>query len=138
MAYIIPDMSGMPTPAGAPPCFSGTSATTASVVRMSSVGARRAPGGGRILPCQPPRISSTGWLAGFLWVLGMGLRFAFLVWSSHSGAAAVAHFSAAHSITDGSAWTDALLAMAVAEVAGHTGLLAARRQHARNAAPITA
>src|SRR4051794_20935263 len=31
--YIIPDMSGMPAPAGAP-AFSGTSATIASVVRM--------------------------------------------------------------------------------------------------------
>lgn len=78
-----------------------------------------------------------GWLAGVLWVLGMGLRFAFLVWISHSGAAPLAHFSAAHSIT-AAAWTDALLAMAVAEVAGRTAVLAARRQRARSAAPALA
>jgi hypothetical protein len=72
-----------------------------------------------------------GWLAGALWVLGMGLRFAFLVWISHSGAASIAHFSATHSITGQAAWTDALLAMAVAEVAGRTAVLAARRQRAR-------
>lgn len=35
-----------------------------------------------------------GWLAGFRWVLGMGLRFAFLVWINHSGAASLQHFSA--------------------------------------------
>jgi hypothetical protein len=79
-----------------------------------------------------------GWLAGFLWVLGMGLRFAFAVWVSSSGAASVAQFSAAHAITGGAAWTDALLALAVAEVAGRTAVLAARRQRAGKAAVIAA
>ncbi len=79
-----------------------------------------------------------GWLAGILWVVGMGLRFAFLVWISHSGATSLAHFSAAHSITGGAAWTDALLAMAVAEVAGRTAVLAARRQRAQSSAPAIA
>jgi hypothetical protein len=79
-----------------------------------------------------------GWLAGILWVLGMGLRFAFLVWISYSGAASIAHFSAAHSITGGAAWTDALLAMAVAEVAGRTAVLAARRERIRRSAPVLA
>ncbi len=79
-----------------------------------------------------------GWLAGFLWVLGMGLRFAFLIWINNSGAASLAHFSAAHAITGGSAWTDALLLMAVTEVAGRTAVLAARRERARRAAPAFA
>src|SRR5579875_923509 len=76
-------------------------------------------------------VARAGWLAGFFWVLGMGLRFAFLVWINHSGAASLEHFSHSHSITSGQAWTDALLAMAVLEVAGRTAVLAARRGRAR-------
>jgi hypothetical protein len=72
-------------------------------------------------------VARAGWAAGILWVLGMGARFAFLVWINHSGASALATFSAHHSITGADAWTDALLAMAVAEVAGRTAVLAARR-----------
>ncbi len=75
-----------------------------------------------------------GWMAGFLWVLGMGLRFIFLIWiNTHSGMHSLDHFSATHSITNGAAWTDALLAMAVCEVAGRSALLALRRDHARGA-----
>jgi hypothetical protein len=80
-------------------------------------------------------VARAGWLAGFFWVLGMGLRFAFLVWINHSGAASLAHFSATHSITSGQAWTDALLAMAVFEVLGRSGLLFMRRNKARAEAP---
>jgi hypothetical protein len=69
-----------------------------------------------------------GWTAGFLWVLGMGLRFAFAIWVTHSGAAQLAHFSATYSITNSAAWTDGLLAMALFEVAGRTALLGSRRQ----------
>jgi hypothetical protein len=76
-------------------------------------------------------VARAGWLAGFFWVLGMGLRFAFLVWINHSGAASLMHFSATHSITSGQAWTDALLAMAVFEVCGRSALLALRRNRAR-------
>jgi hypothetical protein len=68
------------------------------------------------------------WLSGFFWVLGMGSRFAFLVWISNGGRASIAHFSALHSITSGEAWTVALLAMAVFEVCGRSLLLATRRQ----------
>ena len=77
-------------------------------------------------------LARAGWLAGFLWVLGMGLRFVFLVWiNSHGGATSLGHFSASHSITGASAWTDALLAMAVFEVAGRSALLAMRRTRAQ-------
>jgi hypothetical protein len=68
------------------------------------------------------------WLSGFFWVLGMGSRFAFLIWINNGGKATIAHFSAQHSISSGEAWTVALLAMAVFEVCGRTLLLAARRQ----------
>ena len=71
--------------------------------------------------------AQAGWVAGFLWVLGMGLRFAFLVWISNGGAGNLATFSADHSITSQAAWTAALLAMAVFEVVGRTLVLAARR-----------
>jgi len=80
-------------------------------------------------------VARAGWLAGFFWVLGMGLRFGFLVWISHSGAASLARFSATHSITSGQAWTDALLAMAVLEVLGRSGVLYARRRRARADVP---
>ncbi|HTU30770.1 MAG TPA: hypothetical protein VMF07_15395 [Solirubrobacteraceae bacterium] len=80
-------------------------------------------------------VARAGWLAGFFWVLGMGLRFAFLVWINHSGAASLAHFSETHSITNGQAWTDALLAMAVFEVLGRSGLLYLRRNRAQAELP---
>jgi hypothetical protein len=67
------------------------------------------------------------WMSGFFWVLGMGSRFAFLVWISHGGAATIGHFSTQHAITSGAAWTAALLAMAVFEVCGRSLVLAARR-----------
>ena len=78
-------------------------------------------GGGAIL-------ARAAWASAFFWVLGMGSRFAFAYWSTHDGASAIARFSADHSITSGEAWTVALLAMAVCEVAGRTLVLAARRR----------
>lgn len=83
-------------------------------------------------------VARAGLLAGLFWVLGMGLRFAFLVWMTHGGEASLVHFSATHSITSGEAWTDALLAMAVCEVAGRTVVLAARRERARLHRPAIA
>ncbi len=69
-----------------------------------------------------------GWGSAFFWVLGMGSRFAFLVWISHGGSSAIASFSASHSITSGDAWTDALLGMAVLEVLGRSLTMALRRR----------
>jgi len=68
----------------------------------------------------------SGWLSGFLWVLGMGSRFGFAYWSSHGGAGSIASFSAGHQITSAEAWTVALLAMAAFEVCGRTLTMAAR------------
>jgi hypothetical protein len=73
-------------------------------------------------------LARAGWASAFFWVLGMGSRFAFLVWISHGGSASIASFSAAHSITSGAAWTDALLAMAVFEVLGRSLTMALRRR----------
>ncbi|MGO9753157.1 MAG: hypothetical protein ACLP22_16935 [Solirubrobacteraceae bacterium] len=79
-------------------------------------------------------LARAGWASAFFWVLGMGSRFAFIFWITHSGAASIADFSVQHAIT-GSAWTVALLAMAVCEVVARSALMAARRQrlHGRRA-----
>jgi hypothetical protein len=72
-------------------------------------------------------LARAAWLSGFFWVLGMGSRFAFLIWVNNGGAATIGQFSAQHAITGGEAWTVALLSMAVFEVCGRSLLLAARR-----------
>jgi hypothetical protein len=79
-------------------------------------------------------LARSGWASGFLWVLGMGSRFAFAVWIGNGGASTIARFSASHSITSGEAWTVALLAMAIFEVCGRTAVMAARRQRMMAAA----
>ncbi len=73
-------------------------------------------------------LARTRWVSGFFWVLGMGSRFAFIYWITHSGASTIATFSHQHSITSGEAWTAALLAMAVLEVCSRTLIVALRRR----------
>jgi len=81
-------------------------------------------------------LARAGWASAFFWVLGMGSRFGFVFWMTHGGGADVVRFSAQHSITSTEAWTVALLAMAVFEVAGRTLVLAARRQAATSPAAV--
>jgi hypothetical protein len=57
-----------------------------------------------------------GWIAAGLWILGMGSRMAFELWSEHGGAPSIAHFSAAHDITSSQAWVTAFVLMALTEV----------------------
>ena len=73
-------------------------------------------------------LARAGWASAICWVLGMGSRFAFLIWITHGGHSAIASFSASHSITAGEAWTAALLSMAIFEVLGRTAVVALRRQ----------
>jgi hypothetical protein len=55
--------------------------------------------------------------AAALWVISMGFRMGFAVWSSYgSGVAHLTSFSAAHDITSGQAWVTALVLMAFGEV----------------------
>jgi len=62
------------------------------------------------------RVKATAGAAA-LWVLSMGFRLGFAVWSAHSsGAAHLTHFSVAHHITSGQAWVAALILMAFGEV----------------------
>jgi hypothetical protein len=73
-------------------------------------------------------LARAGWASAVYWVLGMGSRFAFLIWINNGGRSAIVSFSASHSITSGEAWTAGLLGMAVVEVLGRTAVLALRRQ----------
>jgi hypothetical protein len=72
-------------------------------------------------------LARAGWASATFWVLGMGSRFAFIYWITHTGGSSIAQFSAQHAIT-GSAWTVALLAMALCEVVSRSTLMAVRRQ----------
>ncbi|WP_405587646.1 hypothetical protein [Streptomyces sp. NBC_01190] len=82
--------------------------------------------------------------AAALWVISMGFRLGFAVWSSHpSGASRIAHFSAAHSITSAQAWVVALILMAFAEVVLRLATIVVRgqlqlsRSQAATATPTT-
>jgi hypothetical protein len=67
--------------------------------------------------------------AAALWVVSMGLRMAFAVWSSYgSGVTHLTSFSVAHDITSGQAWVDALLFMAFGEVIVRLGIVIIRGQ----------
>jgi hypothetical protein len=67
-------------------------------------------------------------VAAVFWVLGVGARLAFLLYTQNGGQDSIGRFSAAHHITSGQAWVACLVLMAIAEVIGRTGVLAWRRQ----------
>jgi hypothetical protein len=62
-----------------------------------------------------------------VWVVGMGFRFAFAFYASHSGAASIARFSIQHEITGAAVWTTALVLMAFGQVLARIAILQARR-----------
>lgn len=62
--------------------------------------------------------------AAVLWVLGVGSRLAFELYTTHGGMGAVERFSAAHQITSGNAWADCLVLMALVEVVSRTAVIA--------------
>jgi hypothetical protein len=67
--------------------------------------------------------------AAALWVISMGARMAFAIWTSHaSGAARIGSFSVTHDITSGQAWVVALIGMAFAEVIFRLGTIVVRGQ----------
>ncbi|HEY5430586.1 MAG TPA: hypothetical protein VIK04_15825 [Solirubrobacteraceae bacterium] len=123
-------LHGIPT-AGNDLVLVGLLATFGAIIGIASgqtVQMRRGPDG-QIL-------ARSGWASGCFWVLGMGSRFAFIYWITHSGASTIASFSAQHSITSGEAWTVGLLAMAVLEVGGRSLIqLVRRNQLGTTAAP---
>jgi hypothetical protein len=67
--------------------------------------------------------------AAALWVLSMGFRMAFAVWSTTgSGSAHLTSFSVTHDITSGQAWVTALILMAFGEVIVRLGTIIIRGQ----------
>ncbi|MER6138349.1 hypothetical protein [Streptomyces sp. NPDC001815] len=57
-----------------------------------------------------------GAVSAILWVLGMGARMGFQLWTEHGGGDDVARFSLAHHITSDQAWVAAFVLMALTEV----------------------
>ncbi|MGW1208144.1 hypothetical protein ACWD5F_00755 [Streptomyces sp. NPDC002499] len=57
-----------------------------------------------------------GTVSAVLWVLGMGARMGFQLWTDHGGADDVARFSITHHITTDQAWVAAFVLMALTEV----------------------
>ena len=70
--------------------------------------------------------AKAGLAAAGLWILGTAGRLTFQVWATHGGGPDIAHFSASHGITSVTAWTSALILMALAEATTRTGVLAWR------------
>ncbi|MFI9272229.1 hypothetical protein ACIGXM_16105 [Kitasatospora sp. NPDC052896] len=67
--------------------------------------------------------------AAALWVISMGFRLGFAIWSTHpSGTASLGRFSATHDITSGQAWVAALVLMALSEVVVRLGTIVVRGQ----------
>lgn len=93
---------------------------------------------GRFTAVYPDRdgvpMAKAGAVAATLWILGTGGRLAFQVYASHGGGAAIERFSVAHSITAATAWTSALILMALCEVVARTGILAWRTMAIRRVA----
>jgi hypothetical protein len=70
-----------------------------------------------------------GVAAAILWIVGIGSRIGFALYSSHGGAPAIARFSIAHHISSSAAWLAALVMMALAEVVARTVMLRVRALH---------
>jgi hypothetical protein len=68
-------------------------------------------------------IAKAGALAASLWVVGIGARVTFSIWTSNGGASTIREFSIAHHITAGAAWGTAFIGMAIAEVVTRTGVI---------------
>jgi hypothetical protein len=71
-------------------------------------------------------IAKAGLVAAALWILGTGSRLAFQLYASHGGGRAIERFSVAHSISTATAWSAALILMAISEAVVRTGVLAWR------------
>jgi hypothetical protein len=79
-------------------------------------------------------LARAGAVAVILWILGMGARMAFALYSEHGGAPSIARFSRAHDITTEQAWVTALVLMAFTEVAARILTIVVRGLAARRVA----
>jgi hypothetical protein len=82
-------------------------------------------------------LARAGVIAVTLWVLGMGSRMAFQLYSDHGGADAITRFSVSHHITSTNAWVTAFVLMAITEVATRVFTIVARAYFARRSAALT-
>jgi hypothetical protein len=83
-------------------------------------------------------LAKAGWISATLWVVGMGSRMGFQLWSDHGGAPAIAHFSVTHQITSSNAWVTAFVLMALTEVATRIGTIVLRAYQVRVTTAATA
>jgi hypothetical protein len=67
-----------------------------------------------------------GAVSAALWVLGMGARMGFQLWTEHGGGDDVARFSLHHHITGEQAWAAAFVLMALTEVVTRLATIALR------------
>jgi hypothetical protein len=77
-----------------------------------------------------------GFAAASLWVLGMGARLAFAVWSEHSGGPTIVRFSERHDITSMQAWVSGLILMVLCEVGTRIGTILVRVAAAKRQAAV--
>jgi len=75
-------------------------------------------------------LARAGLLSIVAWLAGMGFRFAFAYYATHSGGPAVASFSVRYHITGAETWTTALVLMAFGQVLARVGALQVRRVRA--------
>lgn len=78
-------------------------------------------GSGRVLVM----VRSTG-TAAVLWIVGMGSRLGFALYAEHGGYGHIESLDARLGVTSFTTWSNALILMALCEVAGRTMLLAPR------------
>ncbi|MBW8796663.1 MAG: hypothetical protein JF597_24595 [Streptomyces sp.] len=73
-----------------------------------------------------------GAVSAILWIVGMGARMGFQLWTEQGGGADdVARFSATHQITSGQAWVAAFVLMALTEVVTRLATIFVRSRIAR-------
>ncbi len=78
-----------------------------------------------------------GLISAALWVLGMGARLGFQLYSENGGADAIGRFSLAHDITSEQAWVAAFILMALTEVVTRLATIAVRGQLVQRQATAT-
>lgn len=68
-------------------------------------------------------LARAGAVAAAFWIVGIGARMGFVYAANHGAGSAITRFSAAHHITGASAWTAALVLMAIAEATTRLAVL---------------
>ena len=69
-----------------------------------------------------------GFVAASLWILSMGGRLAFVLWTEHGGGRTLMRFSEQHQITSVQTWVSALILMVLCEVGTRVGTIVIRAQ----------